>query len=103
MTRASAAALAGLGLMGVARDNLPRDGFTYSFMAGFAEVEVDVETGDYRLVDYLGVADVGTVHAPEQPGRADPWRRGAGVRSRAQPAPRLRPAVRRVAGQAPAP
>ena len=68
LTRASAAALAGLGLMGVARDNLPRDGFTYSFVAGFAEVEVDVETGDYRLVDYLGVADVGTVMHPHSLG-----------------------------------
>jgi CO/xanthine dehydrogenase Mo-binding subunit len=64
MTRASATALAGLGLMGVARDNLPRDGSTYSFMAGFAEVEVDVETGEYRMIDYLGVADVGTVMHP---------------------------------------
>ena len=34
----------GRGLMGVARDNLPRDGQTYGFMASFAEVEVDVET-----------------------------------------------------------
>jgi CO/xanthine dehydrogenase Mo-binding subunit len=68
MTRASATALAGLGLMGVARDNLPRDGGTYSFMAGFAEVEVDVETGDYRMIDYLGVADVGTVMHPHSLG-----------------------------------
>jgi len=28
---------------------------------GFAEVEVDLETGHYHIVDYLGVADVGTV------------------------------------------
>ena len=33
--------------MGVAKDNYPRDGDTYSFVAGFAEVEVDVETGSY--------------------------------------------------------
>jgi xanthine dehydrogenase molybdenum-binding subunit len=64
MTRASATALAGLGLMGVARDNYPRDGATFSFTAGFAEVEVDVETGAVMLVDYLGVADVGTVINP---------------------------------------
>ncbi len=68
MTRTSAAALAGLGLMGVARDNLPRDGSTFSFMAGFAEVEVDVETGEYRMIDYLGVADVGTVMHPHSLG-----------------------------------
>ena len=68
MTKASAAALAGLGLMGVARDNLPRDGQTYSFQAAFIEVEVDVETGVYKIVDYLAVADVGTVMHPNSLG-----------------------------------
>jgi CO/xanthine dehydrogenase Mo-binding subunit len=64
MTKSAGAGLAGLGLMGVARDEYPRDGSTYSFVAGFAEVEVDVETGVYRIVDYLAVADVGTVVNP---------------------------------------
>ena len=50
--------------MGVAKDTYPRDGDTYSFVVGFAEVEVDVETGQTRLVDYLAVADVGTVVNP---------------------------------------
>ena len=68
MTKASAAALAGLGLMGVARDNLPRDGQTYSFLAAFIEIEVDVETGVYHIVDYLAVADVGTVMHPNSLG-----------------------------------
>jgi CO/xanthine dehydrogenase Mo-binding subunit len=64
MTKGSATRLAGLGLMGVAKDNYPRDGVTYSFVVGFAEVEVDVETGKVTLVDYLGVGDVGTVVNP---------------------------------------
>jgi xanthine dehydrogenase molybdenum-binding subunit len=64
VTRASATALAGLGLMGVAKDTYPHDGDTYSFVVGFAEVEVDVETGKTRLIDYLAVADVGTVVNP---------------------------------------
>ena len=63
-TKTSATALAGQGLMGVARDNYPQDGATHSFVAGFAEVEVDVETGKYTIVDYLAVADVGTVIHP---------------------------------------
>ena len=63
-TKASATALAGQGLMGVARDTYPRDGATHSFVAGFAEVEVDLETGKYHIVDYLAVADVGTVIHP---------------------------------------
>jgi xanthine dehydrogenase molybdenum-binding subunit len=64
ITKKSAAALAGLGLMGVAKDTYPHDGDTYSFVAGFAEVEVDVETGKTRLIDYLAVADVGTIVNP---------------------------------------
>jgi CO/xanthine dehydrogenase Mo-binding subunit len=64
ITKTSAAALAGLGLMGVAKDTHPRDGDTYSFVIGFAEVEVDVETGKVALVDFLSVGDVGTVINP---------------------------------------
>jgi xanthine dehydrogenase molybdenum-binding subunit len=67
-TKASAAALAGQGLMGVARDSYPRDGATHSFVAGFAEVEVDLETGKFHIVDYLAVADVGTVVHPRSLG-----------------------------------
>jgi len=63
-TKASATALAGQGLMGVARDAYPRDGATHSFVAGFAEVEVDLETGKYHILDYVAVADVGTVIHP---------------------------------------
>ena len=64
VTKNAATALAGLGLMGVAKDAYPRDGDTYSFVAGFAEVEVDVETGGVTLVDFLGVGDVGSVINP---------------------------------------
>src|ERR1700694_2353974 len=44
-TVSSATALAGQGLLAVAKDNYPRDGVTHSFVATFAEVEVDLETG----------------------------------------------------------
>ncbi len=64
-TKRSATALAGQGLMGVGRDNYPHDGQTFSFVAAFAEVEVDVETGKYDILDYLAVADVGTVIHPK--------------------------------------
>jgi CO/xanthine dehydrogenase Mo-binding subunit len=64
MTKASAARLIGLGLMGIAKDTYQRDGNTFSFVIGFAEVEVDVETGKVTLIDYLGVGDVGTVINP---------------------------------------
>jgi CO/xanthine dehydrogenase Mo-binding subunit len=39
-----------------------------SSMARFAEVEVDVETGAYRVLDLLAVADVGTVIHPRNLG-----------------------------------
>jgi CO/xanthine dehydrogenase Mo-binding subunit len=54
--------------MGVARDTYGRDGSSKSYVAGFAEVEVDVETGAYRVVDFLAVADVGTVIHPRNLG-----------------------------------
>ncbi len=63
-TKASVAALAGQGLVAVARDNYPRDGVTFSYVASFAEVEVDMETGKYHVVDFLAYADVGTVIHP---------------------------------------
>jgi CO/xanthine dehydrogenase Mo-binding subunit len=64
-TKASATALAGQGLMGGARDTYPRDGSTHSYVSAFAEVEVDLETGKYHIVDYAAVADVGTVIHPK--------------------------------------
>lgn len=68
MTKASAQALAGQGLMGIAIDEFPYKGGTFSFAAGFAEVEVDLETGEHKILDYLPVADVGTVLHPRSLG-----------------------------------
>jgi len=67
-TKTSATALAGQGLMGVARDNYGRDGISKSYVASFAEVEVDVETGHYRILDFAAVADCGTVIHPRSLG-----------------------------------
>jgi CO/xanthine dehydrogenase Mo-binding subunit len=67
-TKKSATALAGQGLMGVARDNYGRDGVSKSYVAGFAEVEVDLETGLYKVLDVVAVADVGTVIHPRNLG-----------------------------------
>lgn len=63
-TTAAATALAGQGVMGVARDNLPREGSTYSFVVGLAEVEIDVETGKLEIINYTAVTDCGTVVHP---------------------------------------
>jgi xanthine dehydrogenase molybdenum-binding subunit len=63
-TVGSATALAGQGLLAVAKDKYPHDGNTFSFVATFAEIEADVETGQYRILDFLAYADVGTVLHP---------------------------------------
>ena len=65
MTTASATALAGQGLMGVAKDNFEEGGRRMSFVAGFAEVEVDLEIGEIRLVDYAAGCDAGTIIHPK--------------------------------------
>jgi xanthine dehydrogenase molybdenum-binding subunit len=64
LTKASVAALAGQGLVAAAKDNYARDGRTFSYVATFAEVEVDIETGKYEVVDFLAYADVGSVIHP---------------------------------------
>jgi len=64
VTKASVQGLAGQGLVVAARDKYPHDGQTFSFVASFAEVQVDLETGKYHLTDFLAVADVGTVIHP---------------------------------------
>jgi CO/xanthine dehydrogenase Mo-binding subunit len=64
MTQASATALAGTGLIGVAKDNLPWMGQPSAFAACFIEIELDTETGMHRIVDLVSVADCGTVIHP---------------------------------------
>jgi xanthine dehydrogenase molybdenum-binding subunit len=64
VTKKSAAALAGQGFVASARDKYPRDGQTHSYVASFAEVEVDLETGKYNIIDFMTYADVGTVLHP---------------------------------------
>ena len=64
MTVTSATALAGLGVMGVAKDNYQTGGRVQSYCIGFAEVEVDTETGAIALKDYRVSTDCGTVVNP---------------------------------------
>jgi xanthine dehydrogenase molybdenum-binding subunit len=64
LTKASVTAVAGQGLVAAAKDKYPRDGMTFSYVASFADVEVDIETGKYEIVDFLAYADVGSVIHP---------------------------------------
>ncbi|MEE8223409.1 MAG: molybdopterin cofactor-binding domain-containing protein, partial [Alphaproteobacteria bacterium] len=65
MTKASAKAIAGSGLVGVAKDKLPREGVVPGLAAAFIEIELDVETGKVTILEYLGIPDVGTVLHPQ--------------------------------------
>jgi len=63
-TKNSVKALAGQGLIAVAKDNYKRDGQSQSYVAGFAAVEVDTETGVVTVLDYVAMGDVGTILNP---------------------------------------
>ena len=64
MTARAVEGIAGTGLIGVARDNLPPSDTVPALATGFIEIELDVETGQFEIIDYLGVADCGTVMHP---------------------------------------
>jgi CO/xanthine dehydrogenase Mo-binding subunit len=64
MTKTSVAALAGTGLVGVAKDTLESEGTPPAFAAGFVLIELDIETGLYEILDYVGSVDCGTVLHP---------------------------------------
>jgi CO/xanthine dehydrogenase Mo-binding subunit len=64
ITKASVAAIAGTGLVGVSKDKLAIHGMPPALAAGFVMIELDVETGKHEILEYLGVADCGTVMHP---------------------------------------
>ena len=64
ITRAAVTGLAGTGLIGVAKDNLYREGLVAGISIGFIEIELDVETGKFEILRYLGICDCGTVLHP---------------------------------------
>ena len=94
MTARAVEGIAGTGLIGVARDNLPRNGTVPALATGFIEIELDVETGQFEIIDYLGVADCGTVlHPPGSVGADQGWGRD-GLRDGGPRAPYLRHSLR---------
>jgi len=64
MTSAAGSGLAGIGLMGIAKDNFDTGGRNMSYAIGFAEVEVDTEVGAVTLKDYKVASDAGTIVNP---------------------------------------
>jgi CO/xanthine dehydrogenase Mo-binding subunit len=64
VTRRAVEGLAGTGLIGVAKDTLPKRGTAPGLAVAFCEIELDLETGKHEIVDYLAVAECGTVVHP---------------------------------------
>ena len=65
ITQRAVQQLAGSGLIGVAKDKLPQSGVIPGLAVAFAEIELDLETGKYDILDYVCVAECGTVVHPQ--------------------------------------
>ncbi|MGY8963613.1 MAG: xanthine dehydrogenase family protein molybdopterin-binding subunit [Rhodospirillales bacterium] len=65
ITKASVTALAGTGLIGAAKDKYPTKGLPPALASSFIKIELDVETGKFEIIDYVGTADCGTVIHPQ--------------------------------------
>ncbi len=75
LTKIAVAGLTGSGLIGVAKDTLPIRGEVPGFALAFAEIELDLETGKFDIVDYMAFGECGTVLHPQ--GLAGQLRGGA--------------------------
>ena len=64
-TQRSVQAMQGTGLIGVAKDTLPKSGTTPGMAIAFVEIELDTDTGKFDIVDYTGVAECGTIVHPK--------------------------------------
>jgi CO/xanthine dehydrogenase Mo-binding subunit len=65
ITQRSVQNVAGSGLIGVAKDKLPKEGTVPGLAVAFVEIELDLETGKYDILDYVGIAECGTVVHPQ--------------------------------------
>jgi len=75
LTKASASAIAGTGLVGVAKDNYEKDGVVPALAVAYIMIELDLETGLFEILEYHATADCGTVIHPK--GLASQIRGGA--------------------------
>ncbi|MFB0988010.1 MAG: molybdopterin-dependent oxidoreductase, partial [Gammaproteobacteria bacterium] len=65
LTQLAVQGLAGSGLIGVAKDNIPGQGQPPGVVVGFCEIEMDQDTGKFEILDYTAIADCGTVVHPK--------------------------------------
>lgn len=65
LTRPSVSGIAGTGLVGAAHDNIPMPNHVASFCSSFAMVELDIETGQFEILEYISTSDCGTIMHPQ--------------------------------------
>jgi CO/xanthine dehydrogenase Mo-binding subunit len=65
ITKSAVGLLVGTGLIGVSKDEMPKPGIAAGLGATFAEVALDVETGEVEVVELVVVTDCGTVLHPQ--------------------------------------
>ena len=65
LTKEAVQGVSGNGLVGVAKDKIPLTGTVPALATGFIMIELDLETGKYDVLDYVGTADCGTVLHPQ--------------------------------------
>ena len=65
LTKDAVGMILGTGLIGVAKDNLPAPNHIPALATGFMMIELDVETGQHKILEYVGTADCGTVIHPQ--------------------------------------
>ena len=65
ITKTAVATVAGTGLIGVSRDELPLSDVVPTFAVTFIEIELDAETGAVEIIDLVTVSDCGVVVHPK--------------------------------------
>jgi xanthine dehydrogenase molybdenum-binding subunit len=65
ITKSAVAKIAGTGLIGVSRDELPLPSVVPTFACTFVEIELDAETGAFEIMDIVCVSDCGVVVHPK--------------------------------------
>ena len=65
ITKGAVRQLSGSGLIGAAKDKLKQKGAPPALAAAFVRIELDTETGKYKILDHVGIADCGTVMHPQ--------------------------------------
>ncbi|MDG1995710.1 MAG: xanthine dehydrogenase family protein, partial [Emcibacteraceae bacterium] len=65
VTKAAMKIAAGVGLVAVCKDEMPKEGSVPGMAAAFCMIELDTDTGKYEILEMHNIADCGTVLHPQ--------------------------------------